>query len=84
MLELRLDGHAEPLRLTGTHRLFSTTLADWVAARELQPGETLRTRAGTATVESIHALPGVHRVYNVEVESEHRLLRRPQPSPQPQ
>src|SRR5262249_2351454 len=38
------------------------------------PGEALRTRDGSAVVESVRAEPGAHRVYNIEVESTHSYL----------
>lgn len=70
VLQVWLKDAGKPLELTATHRLFSVTRG-WIAAGELHDGEKLRTRTGTATVESVRPLPGTHRVFNVEVEAEH-------------
>jgi RHS repeat-associated protein len=69
--KLRLAGGDETLQLTGSHPLFSVTRNGWVAAENLHLGEELATMAGSGWVESIVALPGVHRVYNIEVEADH-------------
>ncbi len=67
---LRLaDG--EEIELTGTHRLFSLDRGEWIATKDLRPGETLKTRKGQKEIVSIESKPGAHRVYNIEVETEH-------------
>ncbi|MEW6197294.1 MAG: hypothetical protein AB1601_01330 [Planctomycetota bacterium] len=66
-----LDGLAEPLEPTGTHRLYSEDRGDWVPVADLAAGERLRTLAGPAAITWIDSRAGVHRVYNLEVETEH-------------
>jgi hypothetical protein len=75
VLELRLAGQADALEPTPPHRFFSEDRQDWIAARDLRPGERLRTASGqVAAVESIRLKPGQHRVYNLEVEQEHQFF----------
>ena len=64
-------GKSHSIRPAGLHKFYSATRDDWVCARELRPGETLRGLTGTAAVRSLARLPGVHRVYNMTVEGEH-------------
>ncbi len=71
VMEVRLEGEAEPLRPTAGHRLFSLTRGAWVPTSELRPGELLRTAGGSARVEAVAPLPGAHRVHNLEVETDH-------------
>lgn len=68
---LRLTGSQAPIELTGAHRLFSLDRGEWIATRDLREGETLATRQGQAVIESIARKPGLHRVFNIEVETEH-------------
>ena len=51
--------------------LFSEDRQAWVRAGELREGERLRTLQGAAEIVSIARKPGVHRVYNLEVQTEH-------------
>lgn len=71
VMEVRLEGGAEPLRPTAGHRLFSLTRGAWVPTSDLRPGELLRTAGGSARVEAVAPLPGAHRVHNLEVETDH-------------
>jgi hypothetical protein len=71
VLQVSLEGLHHPLELTRPHRLFSETKQAWVPAANLRSGDRLRTRAGFATVSAIRAKRGIHRVYNVEVDTEH-------------
>ena len=71
VLRIWLDGLAEPLEPTSTHRLYSEDRADWVPVEQLVVGERLRTLHGPLAVMRIESKPGVHRVYNLEVETEH-------------
>lgn len=74
-LQIRLAGRDEVLEPTPPHRFYSETRQDWVAAKDLRPGERLRTASGEpATVESVGLKPGRHAVYNLEVESEHQFF----------
>jgi hypothetical protein len=71
VMEVRLAGVAEVLQPTDRHRLFSVTRNDWVPAAQLTVGEELATKTGIVRVEAITAKTGTHRVYNIEVETEH-------------
>lgn len=64
----------EILNPTNTHRLFSATRHDWVPAVSLFPGEELETQNGAVKVLAVDHLPGTQRVYNLEVESDHRYF----------
>src|SRR5205814_2327578 len=61
----------ETLRPTASHRFYSESRKDWVRADELRRGESLRGIDWTVTVAERAEFPGVHRVYNMTVESEH-------------
>jgi hypothetical protein len=74
VLTLRLAGADEVLELTPGHRLFSEDRGDWVPAGELQPGERLRTRTGSVAVAALDPKPGLHTVFNLEVETDHCYL----------
>jgi hypothetical protein len=74
VLELTLAGLEKPLEPTAAHRLFSADRNDWVQAQELRVGEHLKTADGAVEITAIARKPGVHRVYNIEVETEHRYL----------
>lgn len=71
VLELKLEGLETPVEPTARHRLFSQDRQAWIPAGELRVGERIRTRTGTARIESIRKKPGIHRVYNLEVETGH-------------
>lgn len=71
VLEMRLEGEEKPLEPTTLHPLFSLTRGNWVQAGKLRVGEVLKTREGAVRIEGIRQKPGVHRVYNLEVEGEH-------------
>ncbi|MBS0660178.1 MAG: Hint domain-containing protein [Verrucomicrobia bacterium] len=71
VMEVRLEGQEEPLRPTDRHRLFSVTRNNWVPTASLLPGEQLRTDTGTVRIASVQSHPGKHRVFNIEVETEH-------------
>jgi hypothetical protein len=60
--------------VTYPHPFWSLDRGDWVPAGELRPGERLATRTGTATVERLAPDAAWQRVYNLEVEGEHRYL----------
>jgi len=68
---LRLENEDISLELTGSHRLFSVDRSEWIATRDLKPGETLATQRGEVVIESVERKSGAHRVFNIEVESEH-------------
>jgi RHS repeat-associated protein len=68
---LDAEGNAKTIRPTGQHKFYSLTRDDWVMAKELGTGEKLRGLVGAARVCGLARVPGVHRVYNMTVESEH-------------
>ncbi len=59
---------------TGRHRFWSETRRDWVAARELREGETLRTPSGVVRLESATPSRTLTAVYNLEVEGAHEYF----------
>ena len=63
--------NGEIIEPTGKHLLYSATRGDWTPTERLKKGGVLSTRNGSATIESIVRKPGVHRVFNLEVETEH-------------
>jgi hypothetical protein len=66
-----LNQKSSLLNPTDRHPIFSETRQDWVPAAELRAGEQVRTAHGPTTLESIRKVPGMHRVYNMEVETDH-------------
>lgn len=61
-----------PLKVTGYHPLYSETRGDWVKVKYLEEGEELRTFDGIRTVVKKKRVPGRFKVFNLEVEAEHR------------
>jgi len=70
--QLHLTGLAQPIEVTGSHPIFSEDRKDFIAAKDLLPGERLRTRTGTATIERLDRKPGSWQVFNLEIGSIHR------------
>ncbi len=68
--ELRFDGHDEPLYPTRRHRLFSVDRDSWVQTGDLRIGEKLKTIGGNATIRSVRKYPGVHRVHNLDIQTD--------------
>ncbi len=74
VLELSLrgnDGTQDTVRPTGLCKYYSESREGRVSAADLRDGEVLRGVAGPVTVAGLTRVPGVHRVYNMSVESEH-------------
>ncbi len=72
VLDLRVEGLAEPIGTTANHPFFSVDHAEFVRADELQPGEMLRLIDGTPIrVISSTPRPGTHTVYNLQVSVDH-------------
>jgi len=71
VIDLSIEGLAQPLGTTASHPFWSLDRAGWVAAGDLQPGEKLRTVAGSAAVRSVSPRPGTETVYNLEVHRAH-------------
>jgi hypothetical protein len=62
---LRIDLGTETIVATGIHRFWKAGRG-WVMARDLKPGDTLRTVGGLATVKSV-ADERIQRVYNLQI-----------------
>jgi RHS repeat-associated protein len=71
VMEVHFAGAGQSLEPTDRHLLFSVTRNGWVRASQLESGEELAARTGTVCVDSVTAKPGTHRVYNIEVETDH-------------
>lgn len=71
ILEIKLEGCKSLLEPTGWHPLYSETAGGWVRADTIQSGDLLRTHDGVVRVESITHKTGIHRTYNLEVETRH-------------
>ncbi|MBI9019616.1 MAG: hypothetical protein JEZ07_20385 [Phycisphaerae bacterium] len=71
VLEIYLDGQTAPIEPTDSHRLYSETAGEWIPAGQLCVGDQLRTAAGPLAIERIIQKPGIHRVYNIEVDTDH-------------
>jgi hypothetical protein len=73
VLDIAVDGLTEPIGCTGAHPFWSEDRQDFVPARELVLGETLRTESGTLrqiTRITPRRGPPVP-VFNLEVDAEH-------------
>jgi len=64
-------GEVETIRTTGLHRFYRTADKAWVSANELQRGDGLNGATGPLVVRGVSKLNGVHRVYNMTIESDH-------------
>ncbi|TWT37190.1 tRNA(Glu)-specific nuclease WapA precursor [Posidoniimonas corsicana] len=65
------DGKIESVRTTGSHKFFRSNDDAWVSARELLRDDFLDGPDGQLQVQSLAQVPGVHRVYNMAVETDH-------------
>ena len=72
LYQLNLDSRGPPLKVTGYHPLFSETRNQWVQVYDLKEGERLRTRDGFAKITRKERVHGRFKVYNLEVEADHR------------
>lgn len=68
---LAIEGQDEPIEVTSEHPLWSNDRGEFVFAKDLKPGEELRTIGGTARVASLQRLPGSQDVFNIEVHCQH-------------
>jgi hypothetical protein len=71
VLELRFENSGTVLQPTARHHLHSYDTQDWIAAGDLHPGNRLTTSSGHVTLASVVSKPGLHRVFNIEVETRH-------------
>jgi hypothetical protein len=73
VFDITVDGLTEPIGCTGAHPFWSEDRQDFIPARELVPGETLRMESGTLrqiTRITPRRGPPVP-VFNLEVDAEH-------------
>ncbi len=70
-LKVRLTG-SEAVVATGIHRFWKAGQG-WAMARDLKPGDTIRTLGGVATVEAVEE-DRVQPVFNLEVGDGHSFL----------
>lgn len=72
VLDLHVEGLAEPIGCTANHPFWSETRQAFVPAGELLQGETLRTASGELRpVASLVPRPTPQPVYNLEVDAHH-------------
>ena len=72
LVNVALEGIAEPISCTSYHRFWSEDRRNYVEAGELRPGERVRARrAGLLAVTSVTHRPVAPLVYNLEVNREH-------------
>ncbi|HVR40206.1 MAG TPA: RHS repeat-associated core domain-containing protein [Thermoanaerobaculia bacterium] len=71
LVSITLDGAAKPIESSPTHRFYSQTRQEWVAASTLAAGEQIRTREGVSTITVLSRHAGDARVYDIEVEHDH-------------
>jgi hypothetical protein len=71
VLDLYVEGLAEPIGTTANHPFFSADEQRFKRADELRPGERLQSLAGTPQVVRIEQRPASQPVYNLEVQVDH-------------
>jgi len=74
LVDVNLQGEAQPLQVTAGHKLWSLDAGGWVQAGQLHAGERLATEHGEATVASVAVDVWAQTVYNLDVESDHRYF----------
>jgi len=73
VFDIAVDGLTEPIGCTGAHPFWSEDRHAFIPARDLRPGETLRTESGTLRqITRITPRRGpTVAVFNLEVDAEH-------------
>ena len=71
VLDLQIDGLAEPIGATANHPFWSEDRQEFVRADGLEIGERLRTLHGAARLIDTVPRSGTEPVYNLEVQTEH-------------
>ena len=74
VVSLRLSDWAEAVEVTDSHPFWSLDRAAWVSVGDLELGERVQTQRGESVVESRVRLPGLHWVFNLEVEGDHEYF----------
>jgi len=72
LINVLVEGDAEPIGCTPNHPFWSETQGEFVQAAQLEPGEEVRTASqGVVAVTSVTPRPASDRVYNLEVHGQH-------------
>ena len=71
VMDLYVEGLADPIGTTANHPFWSETRQAFVRADELEIGDCLRLPAGTAHVKAVIPRARPEAVYNLEVQTEH-------------
>jgi hypothetical protein len=71
VLDVRVEGLAEPIGVTARHPFWSEDRKAFVPAADLRPGERLQTPEGDRRVLAVEPRGGRERVYNIEVDADH-------------
>ena len=71
LVDVWVEGLEEPITGTSRHPFWSVTRQAWAPACELQTGELLEGKSGTAQVVSVSYRDDGQQVYNIEVHDEH-------------
>jgi hypothetical protein len=71
VMDLKVDGRADPIGVTQGHLVYSLDHHAFVPVGDLAVGESLSPLSDGGRVTSLSRRPGVHRVYNLEVNVEH-------------
>ena len=74
VVNVNIVGQSQPLQVTSGHKLWSLDRGGWIQAGSLHGGERLEGQNGPVVVESVTADPTATRVYNLDVETDHRYL----------
>ncbi|MCA9039985.1 MAG: hypothetical protein KDA65_06555 [Planctomycetaceae bacterium] len=71
LLDVKIASESETIGTTPNHPFWSEDRQRFVRADQLQQQEKVRTLEGTSLVEFIRKRPGLHSVYNLEVQVDH-------------
>ncbi len=72
VVDVKISGDSQSIGVTTNHPFWSETRQAFITAGDLQNGERLLAADGTIHhVAYIHKRPGLHKVYNLEVDGEH-------------
>ena len=71
---VKLKGDYDPIRVTGSHPLFSLDRGRWASVSELVIGEKLATKNGPTPIEALVYDGRTSTVYNLHVESDQEYL----------
>ena len=72
LVSVRLVGGKEAFRSSRGHLVYSVDVDGWVSAAALVPGDRLLGLDGEVVVEEVRRVAGATRVFNMEVNRDHR------------